>query len=122
MALPDTLTNSYTPDGLVVSDWPTNTDAETLVSGQNLSRGCVVGKITASSKLTACDHTASDGSETPFGVLAADCDASAADASCVIYDFGKFNSDKLTFGGSSTISDLKAAMKAVNLYVKDAVD
>lgn len=116
----DTLTNSLTYDGLIASDWPSNTDSGTLITGQNLSRGCVVGKITASSKLTACDHTASDGSQTPYGVLAKNCDATSADKTCVIYDFGKFNSDKLTFGGSSTISDLKDAMKSANLYVKNA--
>lgn len=115
-----TTTGSYTPDNLVVGSLPTITNKETIVSGQDVSRGCVLGKITSGGKLTACDHTAQDGSATPYAVLVEDCDASLADKTNIaVYVLGCFNSDKLSFGGSSTISDLKAAMRLVGLYVQD---
>lgn len=52
----------------------------TVLSGQNIGTGQVLGKVTASGKYVAYDETATDGSETAVGVLYADVDASAADA------------------------------------------
>ena len=54
-------------------------DTDTLVSGQNLAAGRVLGKITASGKLTAYDNTASNGSEVAVGVLYAAVDAIGGD-------------------------------------------
>lgn len=51
----------------------------TIVSGQNLKTGTVLGKITASGKYAAYDNTASDGRETAAGVLIGDVDASGGD-------------------------------------------
>jgi len=116
----DTVTGSYSPDNLIIGDIPTISYDETIISGQDVERGAVMGMITASGKLTACDHTASDGSEAPYGVMAEDCDASLADVTGGVYVFGHFDSGELTFGGSSTISDLKSAMRLVGLYVDTA--
>lgn len=54
----------------------------TIVSGQNLKAGAVIGKITASGKYKIADNVtpASDGSQTAAGVLLEDVDASGADA------------------------------------------
>jgi hypothetical protein len=116
----DTVTGSYSPDNLVLGDLPTISYDETVISGQDVTRGTVMGRITASGKLTACDHTAGDGSETPYGIMAEDCDASLADVECGAYVFGHFDSESLTFGGTSTISDLKVAMRLVGLYTRSA--
>ena len=51
----------------------------TIVSGQNLVVGTVVGKITASGKYAAYDNTDNTGVEAAAGILLADVDASAAD-------------------------------------------
>jgi len=51
----------------------------TVVSGQNLVAGAVVGKISATDKYAAYDNGASDGTETAAGVLARAVDASSAD-------------------------------------------
>lgn len=59
-------------------------DKVTVVSGQNLKTGTVVGIITASSKVTQLAPAAADGSEKAAGVLLLDVDASAADAPGVI--------------------------------------
>lgn len=56
----------------------------TLISGQNLKAGEVVGKITASGKFTDFNAGAADGSQTAAGILLFDCDASSADTKCVI--------------------------------------
>ena len=59
-------------------------DKVTVVSGQNLKTGTVVGIITASRKVTQLAPAAADGSEKAAGVLLLDVDASAADAPGVI--------------------------------------
>lgn len=56
----------------------------TIVSGQNLVAGAVVGKITASGKYAAYDNAAADGTQAAAGVLIAAVDASAADAAGAI--------------------------------------
>lgn len=52
----------------------------TVVSGQDLAAGTVLGKITASGKYTAYANGAADGSEVAAGILYAPVDASAGDA------------------------------------------
>ena len=74
-------TNSY--DNLIAGSVPISTDRETLLSGQNLERGALLGKITASGasqgKLKQCDSSAVEGSQTPYAILMEDTDASLAD-------------------------------------------
>lgn len=54
-------------------------DELTLISGQNLAAGVVVGKITASGKYTTYANGASDGSEVAAGIMYAAVDASGGD-------------------------------------------
>lgn len=55
-------------------------DQITVLSGQNLVAGTVVGKVTASGKYVAYDNAGTDdGRRTPAGILVAAVDASAAD-------------------------------------------
>ena len=51
----------------------------TIKSGQNLTAGTVLWKITADGKYKAVDNAASDGSQTATGILYEAVDASAAD-------------------------------------------
>jgi len=59
-------------------------EAVTIVSGQNLVAGAVVGRITASGKYAELDPAAVDGSEVAAGVLFDAVDASTADANGVL--------------------------------------
>ena len=52
----------------------------TVLSGQTLEAGAVLGKVTASGKYKALDPAAVDGSEVAAGILYDAVDASAADA------------------------------------------
>jgi hypothetical protein len=51
----------------------------TVVAGQNLALGAVVGRITASAKFKVFDPAATDGSELPAGILLGACDATLID-------------------------------------------
>ena len=48
----------------------------TVASGQNLELGSVVGRITATNKIKRLDPAATDGSESPAGILLGPIDAS----------------------------------------------
>lgn len=54
-------------------------DQVTVVSGQNLAAGAVVGKVTASGKYAIYNNGASNGTEAAAGILVAACDASGGD-------------------------------------------
>ena len=59
-------------------------DKATLISGQNLPAGRVLGRITASGKYTEMDPGASDGSQIAAAILYGNTDATSADTECVV--------------------------------------
>lgn len=54
-------------------------DVATVAAGQNLALGCVVGRDSTDGKLKQLDPLASDGSQTPVGILLMPVDASLMD-------------------------------------------
>jgi len=109
-----------------ITDFDFCRTTETLISGQNLEMGTVLGMITASGKLTRIDLAASDGSESVYGVLLRDTDASGGDEKCVVLERGPalvlegglvFN-DGATDANKTTI---KTALLGKNIRVKAAV-
>lgn len=115
-------TENYTPDNLVAGDTQLVTDSVTIVSGQNIVRGAVLGKITTGGKFALSLSTASDGSETPYAVAAEDVDASGGDVTNVaVYIKGEFNAGALTLGTGHTADTAKNGLRAVGIYVKNAV-
>lgn len=120
--VPSISTDTYTPDALVAGDniRPV-TDTRTLASGQNLKRGAVLGLITASGKLTLSASGASDGSQTPYAILADDCDASSGDKSCAVYLAGEFNANALIFGTGHSASTVREALRDAGIFLKTAI-
>jgi|SRR5215212_1177451 hypothetical protein len=75
----------------------------TVITGQNLAAGTVVGKITASGKYTILAPAAVDGSQTAAGVLYGAVDATAADKKGVIINMdAQVNGAELTYPGGIT--------------------
>ena len=90
----------------------------TIVSGSGkLSRGSVLGKITASGKLTLAKSTNTDGSQTGNCILAEDVDATSADVVAPVYVAGTFNREALTFGGTDTAAAHEDALRNLNIYL-----
>jgi hypothetical protein len=114
-------TETYTPDKLFAGDFDVETSAGTLIAGQNLVRGAVLGKITASGKFNLSLSAAADGSQTPFAILAADCNAAAADQVCSIYLSGTFNQSALTIGAAHTAATIKDGLRDKGIYLKTTV-
>ena len=108
---------TWSPDGLFAHDADSIIGKGiTLISGQNLQRGTVLGVITASGKYTAATSGASDGSQNPTAVLAEDTNASAADVNTIAYFEGTFAEQKLILGSGLTIGPVRAALRSVGIY------
>lgn len=86
-------------------------DEVTIVSGQNLVAGTVLGKITASGKYTAFDQDAVDGSEAAAGVLLLATDATDGDtnAACVVRD-AEVAANRLTWPSDILEAETDAAV------------
>lgn len=115
-------TESAVVDRLIASDSDLVTDDGILITGQNLTRGALLGRITASGKLILSLSAAGDGSQVPVAVLAKDTNATAADVSeTPIYVAGSFNHNAVTFGTAHTLASTKIALQALGIYLKDVV-
>lgn len=112
-------TVSYTPDNLIVGEDVINSRSITLVSGQNLQRGALLGKITSGGKYNLSLSAASDGSQTPDAILAEDCDASGGDKTAIAYFTGGFNSSKVTLGASHTVASVREGLRAKGIQLID---
>ena len=109
--------NTYQPDRLFSHDADgIIAKGITLLSGQVLARGTVLGLISASQKYTIATSAASDGSQTPTAILAEDTDATAGDRNTVAYIEGTFNETALTLGAGLTIGPVRAALRSVGIY------
>ena len=117
-------------EGKYVGDWLKHEednlysrDKATVVSGQNLGTGTVVGIITASGKVTQLAPAASDGSQNAAGVLLLAVDASAADKQGVIVARHAICSDKgIVWPGGITAPQKTAAiaqLKTLGILVRE---
>ena len=68
-----------------------------------------------------CVKTATDGSQTPAGVLTDDVDASAGPVGSGAYIAGEFNARALIYDTSWTIAALRTAMRSNSMFVKSSV-
>lgn len=113
----------FTPDNLFGGNVaPVVADKATIVSGAGvLTRGTVLGLVTASGKLNIVDSTALDGTKDVYAVLAEDVDATSADKKCGVYLTGEFNIDKLIFGGSDTATTHKVNARKIGIFFKKTI-
>jgi hypothetical protein len=86
----------------------------TVISGQNLARNTVLGRITASGKYTAWTTGAADGSQNAAGILLDPVNASAGDQPGVaIVRNALFSRSNLVFSGSPTDPQKATAIAAL---------
>jgi len=114
----DSLNTSITRDNLFGSEFPQMFEEVTVISGQDLARGAVLGKITSSGKVTIIDEGAGDGSENFYAILTEAVDASLGDVVGPAAIAGAFQEQALTVGGATVLADYKAAARALNCYIE----
>lgn len=103
----------------LLADGDYTTRKVTILSGQNLKAGAVIGKITASGKYILSLSAASDGSQTPDFVLGQDADASAGDVEALAFETGQFNASALTLGTAHTISSIREGLRVKGILIDD---
>lgn len=108
-----TLVNS----SLINGEYPRVTKKVTIISGQNLSEGALLGAITTSGKYNLSLQAAADGSQTPVAVLAHAVDATSGDKEAIVYLTGEFNSAAMTFGTGHTASSVQAALRDLSIFI-----
>lgn len=119
---PSFSTETSSPDLLIAgSNIGIITRDVTLVSGQNLTRGALLGKITASGKYTLSLSAASDGSQVPVAILVHDTDASGGDQKTAIYESGEFNAAALTIGAAHTVASIRDGLRDLGIHLKAIV-
>lgn len=119
--IPGIAADAFIPDQLIAGPHQLVTDTVTVVSGQTVVRGAVLGMITASGKYVLALAAANDGSQVPSAIAADYVDASAGDALGGVYLAGEFNGNALVLGAGITLAAAKAALRPQSIYVKSAV-
>ena len=111
------LTGTYTQDNLLAGG-PLFTDVGTLAESQDVVRGEVLGRVTASGEVVSSLAASSDGSETAELVaLEARTTGVGETAEIPVVVFGKVNENALTFGAGHDVSTTKADLKTVGIYL-----
>ena len=112
---------TYDPNGLIVGPYPVMTDAATIGTAADLTKGAVLGRITASGKYIRSVAAAEDGSEEPVAVLLTDAAAASADAEALILLSGEVDAAKLNFGAGHTAATVETAFRAAGraLFVRN---
>lgn len=105
-------------DDLFATDNEIVTGKVTVLTGQELVRGAVVGLVTLTGKAKLLDKDASDGSEEVYGILVADVDASAADAEGLVYLKGDFKPDGLSFAAGTDADDIRADARTKGIFIR----
>ena len=118
---PGIYAETYIPDQLIAGNSKLVTGPATILSGQTLQRGSVLGQISASGKYILALSAAVDGSQTPVAIAADYIDASLGDVSGGIYLAGEFNSAALTLGAGITLAAATAALRPLSIYLKTSV-
>ncbi len=115
----------FVNDSLIASD-DVISSPEVVAANVTLTRGQLLGKITASGQVTPLNAAATDGSQNVYGILAeniattaaASATGVAAASASVVYVAGVFKQTALIGYVPATH---QAALRALNIYVKAAV-
>ncbi|MCA0404868.1 MAG: head decoration protein [Proteobacteria bacterium] len=105
-------TATYDPNDLRVGSYPVASQTVTFASGQNIVRGAVLGKITASGKYVLSASAASDGSQVPIAIAAVAVDATAADTPGPVLLTGEYDASKLVFGAGHDAASVEASLRS----------
>ncbi len=102
-------------DNLISGDFPRVTLPVTILSGEDLTRGTVLGKITSGGKYKACNSGHTDGAEVAECVLAGDVDATLGDTPGIAYLTGSFTQGAMAVGALPSVDTVAAHINEMRL-------
>ena len=109
---------STTRDGLIAGGYPLAAD-EITITNATFMRGDVVG-VSATGAYALVNSTASDGTQTPIGIITDDVSADAAqNVVTTMYIKGEFNQRFLRFGGTDTVDTHRRRMIEIGLIPRE---
>ncbi len=115
--------SAYDPTGIIAAggDAKPRIEVVTILSGQNLPAGRLVGKITTGGKFKSSLAASSDGSQLyeKTAVLLEPCDASGGDKAARVLVTGTVNLSKVSFDTGQTYAAGKIDMMKAGLYFVD---
>jgi len=106
-------------DNLIAGDFPLVTEGVTILDGQILTRGSLLGRITASGKYILSLSGAGDGSEVPRAiVIDKDVEPSGADEETGVYITGEFAEGEIIFGAGHDADSVRDALREKSIFLK----
>ncbi|MDD2794369.1 head decoration protein [Acidocella sp.] len=119
---PSSANEIYVPDRLIAGVFPTVTDTVNIAAGQQLTRGALLGMVTASGNYILSLSAAADGSQNPVAVLADNIDTTATGFNAVtpapVYLTGEFNVNEMTLGTGFAYPAIKATLRPLSIFIK----
>jgi hypothetical protein len=115
------MAETFNYDNLIAGDFPIATKSVTIASGASISRGSVLGIITASGKYKLSASAAGDGSQTPEAILLEDAAAASADVTAPVALTGEFNDNKVILGTGHTVASILAGLRNKSIFLKTPV-
>lgn len=114
----DNAAGSHTHDNLIAGTAVNAVTESIVLDTGNLTRGALLGRVTATGKYILSLAAASDGSEVPRAILADDTNATSADKTTVAYMTGEFNTAAITFGTGHTAGSVKDGLRDLGIFLK----
>lgn len=93
----------------------------TILDGETITRGMLLGQVTASGKFVESLAAATDGSQTPRAIASEALAPSGADEVTLIYVEGEFNEHEISFGTGHTAANTRQGLWDYNIYIVDPV-
>lgn len=113
---------TYTPDNLLAGNAHLLVARKvTVLAGQVLARGAVLGTITSGGKAILSLAAATDGSQNPDLILAEPVDATGGDVTALAYERGDFNGGALTLGTGHTVASIREGLRAKGITLLPAI-
>lgn len=111
----------YTPDNLHAGEFPVASVDGVILEGQNIERGAVLGRITASGKWRLSLSASDDGSQVPRAIALNAVDATEADKVGPIARTGDFNANAVILGAGHTVASVREGLADQNIYLRSTV-
>ncbi len=113
------LLDTHNFDNLIGGLFQQVTLGVTILDGEVLDRGALLGRITASDKYVLSLSASVDGSEVPLAILIDnDVAPSGSDVEAGAYLTGEFNEGEITFGAGHTADSTRDALRELGIFLK----